>query len=130
LQRDTYTWSGQSNLRLTVFKDWNFQANFNYMAPQETPQGRRRSMYALDLALARDFFDGKANVNLSVRDLLNTRRWREVIIQDGFYSESDFQWRARQIMLNFNYRLNQGKESGRRNGSRGGNGGGFDGGDF
>jgi outer membrane receptor protein involved in Fe transport len=111
LESDTYTWTGRAIARVTFLKKWNFQTNYNYRAPRVTPQGMNRSMYSIDLALARDVFNGNGTLTLSVRDLLNTRKMRTVVDSDGFYSENEFQWRARQLMFTFTYRLNKKKES-------------------
>lgn len=111
LSSDTYTWSGRAIGRATFLKKWNFQANYNYRAPRQTTQGRSLSMYGIDLALARDVFNGDGTLTLSVRDLLNSRKFRNIVDSDEFYSENEFQWRARQIMLTFTYRLNKKKET-------------------
>ncbi len=119
LFRDTYTWSGRAIARVTFLKEVDFQSSINYQAPQETPQGFRQSIYAVDLALARDVLKGKGTVTMSVRDLFNSRRWRNEVIADDFFSTSDFQWRARQFLLTFTYRLNQRKQSGGEEGEEG-----------
>ncbi len=104
---DTYTWNGRMASRLTLFKNIDFQQSVNYRAPRITPQGRDRSLYAIDLGLSRNFLKGRATATASVRDLLNSRKRRSIIDRDGYYSESEFQWRARQFLLNFSYRINQ-----------------------
>lgn len=109
--RDTYTWTGRSIAQFTFFKKYDFQTTFNYRAPQNTPQGKSLSLYSLDLALARDLFKGNGTLAFSVRDLFNTRRSRREVISPEFYSRTDFQWRARQFMLTFTYRLNQKKNT-------------------
>jgi outer membrane receptor protein involved in Fe transport len=108
--RDTYTMNGRSILQLTLLKEYDFQGTFNYQAPQNTPQGRRLSMYYVDLAMARDLMKGNATLAVSVRDMLNTRRFRNEIVGPELNSISDFQWRARQFMITFTYRLNQKKQ--------------------
>lgn len=129
LESDTYTWTSRMISRLTFLKEYDFQASWNYRAPRQTPQGRRKSSYSIDLALARDVLKGNGTITLSVRDLFNTRKWRTIVDNEDLYSESEFQWRARQIILTFNYRLNKKKDSrGRRD--QGGEGGDFDGGDI
>jgi hypothetical protein len=69
----------------------------------------------------------RATLTLNVRDLLNSRKRRYVTEGPNFYTEGEFQWRARTVTLAFNYRLN---DSDRRN--RGGRGRGNydDGGDW
>jgi outer membrane receptor protein involved in Fe transport len=133
LDADTYTWTGRAMARVSFLKKWDLQASFNYRAPRFTPQGKNLSMYSLDLALARDVFKGNGTLTASVRDLFNTRKFRNIVDTDELYAENEFQWRARQLMLTFTYRLNKKKENnrGRDNGLDGGGDGGFDqGGEF
>ncbi len=102
---------------MTFLKKYDFQASMNYRAPQETPQGRDLSMYSIDLGLSTAVLKGKGTLTFNVRDLLNTRKRRTIIDkEDNYYSSSEFQWSARQLMLTFNYRLNQNKESNNKNG--------------
>ena len=42
-EADTYTWFGRLSSRVTVFKKIDLQINYNYRAPRETTQGRKRS---------------------------------------------------------------------------------------
>ena len=79
-------------------------------------------MYNLDLGLSRDVLKGNGTVVLSVKDVFNTRKRRSITETTNFYSESEFQWRARQLIVSFSYRLNQKKQ-------RSKDGGGYDGGD-
>lgn len=105
------------------------QININYRAPRNTVQGRRLSITSIDLGFSRDVLKGNGTLALSVRDLLNSRKYRGLTFNDGFYQDSTFQWRSRTAQLSFTYRLNQKKK--RDRGSRGGSEqGGFDGGDF
>jgi iron complex outermembrane receptor protein len=91
-----------------VAQPLDLQVSYNYNGPQITPQGRRLSSSSLDIALSLDILKNKGTLTLSGRDLLNTRirRW-EVDLPD-YQASSEFQWRrARQIVLNFTYRLDQ-----------------------
>jgi len=107
-----------------LIKDVDFQASFNYRAPQESTQGRRKSMYFLDLSAGKDILKRKGSLVASVRDVFNSRKRRSITDTDFLYSESEFQWRARQFLLTFSYRINQKKQRG------GGNRGSGDGDDF
>ncbi len=118
------------NSRMTVWDNARLQISGNYRAPQRDPQGYRKAFYSMDLGFSKPVIQGKGTLTLSVRDVFNTRKWRGVIDQEDFYRESEFQWRRRQITLNFTYRLNQEDRS--RDGERGERGRfggeGFDGG--
>ena len=123
---DTYTWTTRTTSRFTFFKKWDFQAGLNYRGPRQTPQGSQRAQYAIDLGLSRDLFKDNGTLTFSVRDLLNSRKWRWTTDTDNIYSTGEFQWRSRQMTLTFTYRLNRKKErGGREEGDRNGD---FDGG--
>tara|TARA_B100001115_G_scaffold182899_1_gene180299 strand:- start:1593 stop:3995 length:2403 start_codon:yes stop_codon:yes gene_type:complete len=113
------------------FKFWDsdLQVSFNMNGPSQNAQTRRLGIYTFDLAWSKDFMKGNATVTLAVRDLFNNRVRRYYTsgpIASGGYFDTfgTFQWRQRQITLNFNYRINQRKS--RRPEGRGE----MDGGDF
>lgn len=122
---DTYSWFTRGTSRFTVLKNTDLQVRFDYRAPEQTPQGRRRSMSSIDLAASRDILKQKGTITFSVRDLLNSRRWRSTAIGEDFFTDTDFQWRARQATLTLSYRLNQNKQ--RSEDRRGGDDGGGEG---
>jgi len=114
LKSDTYSWTSRISSRMTLFKNVDFQASLNYRAPRKTTQGRELSQYAIDLGLSRDILKGRGTLTASVRDLLNSRKRRSIVENAGYYSQSEFQWRARQFLVTFSYRLNRSKEKERR----------------
>jgi ferric enterobactin receptor len=122
---DTYTWFGRMSSRVTLWKKVDLQVNFNYRAPRKTTQGKALAEWHIDPAASMDLLKGNGTLTLSVRDLFNTRRRRYVTEGENFYTEGNWQWRARQATLTFSYRLNQKKQRG-RDGRRGG--GEYDGG--
>jgi hypothetical protein len=89
-------------------------------------------MYFIDLGLSRDFLKGNASITLAVRDLLNSRKYRSIIVRpdEGYYSERQFQGRVRQFLITLSYRLNSNKESRNRDSDSNNNEGGgeFEGG--
>lgn len=106
---DTYTWTSRLTSRITFLKKNNFQTSFNYRAPRITTQGKNLSIYSLDLGYSRDVLKGNGTLTASVQDVFNSRKRRRIIDSEGYYSTSEFQWRARQFLLTFTYRLNQNK---------------------
>lgn len=112
LENEAFTMNGRANLKAEVYKGIDAQANFRYRAPQQTTQGRSKSMHSLDLSAGKDILDGKGTLVASVRDVFNSRRRRSITDTETIYNEVDFQWRARQFLLTFSYRINQKKRSG------------------
>ncbi len=101
-----------NNLKL---KNWfDAQININYRAPRNTVQGKRFSITSIDLGFSRDVMKKNGTISLSVRDLLNNRKYRGETFNPGFQEVSSFQWRSRTTQLSFTYRLNQKKQRQRR----------------
>ncbi len=121
LYSDTYTWTNRTTSKMTFYKSLDFQVSYNYRAPRVRPQGEDLSIYSIDLGLARDVLNGKGTVTAGVRDLMNSRKRRTIVDTQGYYSNSEFQWRARQFTVTFTYRLNREKE--KQNNRSGGGGG-------
>lgn len=101
-----------NNLKLKNLFD--AQININYRAPRNTVQGKRFSITSIDLGFSRDVLKNNGTISLSVRDLLNNRKYRGETFNTGFYERSTFQWRSRTTQLSFTYRLNQKKQRQRR----------------
>ncbi len=127
LASDAFTYNNRLNSKMKFWKDAEFQLRFDYRAPQNTTQGRRKAMAGLDFGLSKDLMQKKATLTFNMRDLLNTRKFRHETFGDTFFMESEFQRQPRQVSLSFNYRINQNKQ--RQRPDRGGDNGG-DGGDF
>lgn len=107
---EAYTWFGRVSNRFTLWKKVDVQATFNYRAPRNTTQGRSKALYHADLGISMDILDKNATLTFNVRDVFNSRRWRWVTEGADFYNEGDFQWRARQMSLTMNYRINRKKD--------------------
>ncbi len=113
LYAEAFSFTTRVSNQLKINKRSNAQVNFFYRAPQETSQGRRLSMYSLDLGYAIDVLNNNGTISLSLRDTFNTRKYRGETFGPTWYSESEFQWRARQFRVSFIYRLNQKKQRSR-----------------
>ncbi|HMU45953.1 MAG TPA: TonB-dependent receptor [Chitinophagaceae bacterium] len=105
----TFSWTNRTTSRITIFKKVDFQTSLFYHSPRNNTQGKTLGMYTIDLGLSTDVFKGKGTLTLNIRDLMNSRRRRSIVDIPGYYSESEFQWRPRQIRLTLNFRLNQQK---------------------
>jgi outer membrane receptor protein involved in Fe transport len=112
---ETFTLTGRATTMVELKYKINLQGSVNYSAPRVTTQGKTLALYSIDLGLSRDFFKGNSTLTLSVKDLLNSRKRRSIVDTEYLYSYSEFQWRTRQAVLSFTYRLNQKKN---RNGNR------------
>jgi outer membrane receptor protein involved in Fe transport len=114
------------------FWDSDLQITFNMRGANTSAQTRSLGIYTLDIGWSKDLLEGNGTLTLAVRDLFNNRIRRyytsgSVNGGGSFNTFGTFQWRQRQITLNFTYRLNQKKG---RPGGRSSNGGFEGGGDY
>ena len=117
LDVDALSFTTRFTTKFRLPHDLDLQSTFDYRGPQDSPQGRRKAMYSWDLGVSKDVWNKKGTITLSVRDVLNSRRWQSITESDSFYRESEFQWRARSIVVGFNYLINQDRRKrGGRNG--------------
>lgn len=109
------SWFTRFNARITLPAKIQWQTRIMYRGPQSTAQSDRKGMFSTNLSFSKDIFKDKATLVLNVRDLFNTRK-RESTTYLGSrdapssINEGAFQWRERQISLNFTYRFNQKKK--------------------
>lgn len=123
-EADAYTLDGRLTSRFTLLKGTDVQIRSNYRAPRANAQGDSKAMGSIDLGISRDFLADKTlSLTLSVRDLLNSRKWRFTSLGPNFYVDAESQWRGRTVRLSASYRINQQKR-------RGGQREEFQGGDF
>lgn len=110
LKSDTYSWFTRLTSRFTFWKGTDFQIRGNYEAPQQTPQGRRKAIAVMDLAVSKDILKNNATLTLNVSDVFNSRIYRSITEGPNFFTEGRGQGRLRQVNLTFNYRLHQAKK--------------------
>lgn len=112
LAAEAFSMTARGSAKLSVSPTTDAQISYDYRAPRNSPQGFARSMTAIHLAASRKLMRNKATLTFSVRDLLNTRKRRAEVTTDVFYQEGEYQWRSRQLVLSFNYRIDDGGNGG------------------
>jgi hypothetical protein len=124
---ETQSWSTRLNSRVKLPAKIDWQTTFNYRGPRDDFQSTRKGIASVNLAFSKDILKDNGTLSLNVSDLFNSRkRISDTYIDGVTKSYSEFQWRERQIRLNFTYRLNQKKNRNQR--QRDDNGGGGEGG--
>lgn len=116
------SWFTRLDSRITLPGKIDWQTRAMYRSPSETAFSKRKGMVSLNLAFSKDVLKERGTLSLNVSDLLNSRKRRSTTFSQTTVSEGEFQWRSRQILLNFTYRFNQKKK--RERTERGYNGGG------
>lgn len=105
----TYSWFTRQSSRFSLPHSFDLQLRTNFEAAQKTAQGRRKALAYADLALSKEVFKGRGNINFNVLDIFNSRRMRTITTGENFYTSGNFQARKRQFNLTISYRINQAK---------------------
>jgi len=122
---ETNSWSTRLNSRVILPAKIDWQTTFNYRGPRDDFQSTTKGIASVNLAFSKDILKDNGTLSLNVSDLFNSRKRVSDTYIDGITNRySEFQWRERQIRLNFTYRLNQKKKRIPQN-NNGGNEGGF-----
>jgi ferric enterobactin receptor len=108
-ETNTFSWSARQTSRFMFKGNFDIQLRANYEAPQKTAQGERKGLFFADFSMSKDVFKGKGTVSFNVLDVFNSRRYRSTSEGTNFYTESDSQYRRRQINLSLSYRIRQSK---------------------
>lgn len=99
--QNSFAWDAR--LMANVKLPWQlaFQATGRVSSDQKQAQGERKGGWNVDLGLRKNF--GDWSVSLNVRDLFNSRKWKNTTYADNYYQYSE-RWRGgRQIRLTVKY---------------------------
>lgn len=83
--------------------DMALQLTGNYTAPEIEAQGRDLARYYLDSSIQRSFLDERARVSVSVRDVLNTRRFAGENYTSEFFQTFERKRESRILLVNLRY---------------------------
>lgn len=91
----------------TINKVWDFNLLYNYNSPFITTQGKMLKIDFFNASVARDLFNKKGRLTLSVRDVFDQRKYQRIVDQEGLFRESFFRPRVRMFLLSFNYKFSK-----------------------
>lgn len=100
-----YAFNTKANADFKLPHDFTFQMVFNYDSPEIEAQGRDLSQYFLDLSMRKGFFDNKASLSLSLRDVFDTRRFAGNSLTNTFSQTFYAKRETRILLLSARYNL-------------------------
>lgn len=109
------SWFTRFNARINLPAKIQWQTRLFYRGPRKSAQSDIKGILSANLAFSKDVFKEKATLVLNISDVFNSRKRRSVTYSPSIdnptsISDQEFQWRQRQISLNFTYRFNQKKK--------------------
>ncbi|MFP4470364.1 MAG: TonB-dependent receptor domain-containing protein [Bacteroidales bacterium] len=126
VDNESTNWNSRLNAVIKLPAGFRMQLNGMYFGPSVRAQGESEGFFMTNLAVKKDFFDGKFSATVSARDLFNTGKHEFTSTGPGFYSYDYFDREAPIITLNLSWRINDYKRQMERNGNDMDNGGGMD----
>lgn len=111
---DDTSWFTRLGSRITLPGMIDWQTNGMYRGPSEGAQSKRKGMFSVNMAFSKDILKEKGTLSLNISDLFNSRKRSSTTYSPNTITEGEFQWRTRQIRLNFTYRFNQKKKRGKQ----------------
>ncbi|WP_026965921.1 TonB-dependent receptor domain-containing protein [Algoriphagus terrigena] len=82
-----FSWNAKLTQDFKLPYGINLQLAANYDSPEVEAQGRDLAQYYLDASLQKSFFEDKANLSLSLRDVFDTRRFAGNAVTNSFSQE-------------------------------------------
>lgn len=104
------SWFSRFSSKVSLPGSIDWQTNAFYRGPTNNAQTRNKGIFTLNLAFSKDILKDRGTLALNASDLFNSRKRISITETPFFNSESEFQWRERQITLSFVYRINQKKK--------------------
>lgn len=101
-------WSSKMTSRFKLPADIDIEITGNYRSSFETVQGKMSDNLFADFGIRKKILDGKAVLNLSIRDVFFSRFDESEILQDDFYIYS-FEQRGRFISAGLSFGFGKGE---------------------
>jgi hypothetical protein len=86
LDQQTFTYRGRWSNSFVLPKDWKVQFISNYVADVVSVQGMDKGYVSFDLAVKKDFNDGKVATTLQIRNLIASERRETWVDTPNLYS--------------------------------------------
>lgn len=112
------SWFSRFSSKISLPSKIDWQTNIFYRGPSENSQTKSKSLTFVSLAFSKDVFGDNGTLSFNVSDLFNSAKRRSFTDTETFTSESEFQWRRRQLTLGLVYRFNQPKGRSKQRGQQ------------
>lgn len=105
---NSFSWSVRVMLNFLIPYGMTAQLTGQYRSANLVAQGKMNDQYTLDFGFRKSFLDKKLNLALSIRDILNSRRWASTTEGDNFWQYSSHQPHGTNFKLTLTYNFGTG----------------------
>lgn len=102
-EQQDFSWNIRFMANVMITKSTTAQITANYRAPRIIAQGRQNHDYSIDIGIRQTFLKGNLSLNLTARDILDSRKFRNETWSNNFYQKSEGSWSGRTIGLVISY---------------------------
>jgi outer membrane receptor protein involved in Fe transport len=104
--RSSTNWMASLELAANLKTNTKIRLNGNYDSPTVTVDGSRKGTYYMGFSARQDFFENKFSVTLNIRDVLDSRRMKDISEGENYYISSE-NWRKAPIFsISLSYKWN------------------------
>jgi outer membrane receptor protein involved in Fe transport len=103
------SWSTRMTAKFKLPLHIDAEYKFRYRSKSETIQGYDKAQYYSDLGIRKKFMKGRAVINLSVKDVFNTRKHKFESKSTDFYNYNESQWSGRMMVLGISFGFGKGE---------------------
>jgi len=102
---ESFGWSGRIIANVSLPAGFTWQVSCGYISRRNIPQGTTLPVWGIDTGLRKSFLNRKLLVNLTARDILNTRINKDITTGNNFYDFSINQFNARMVgvLVTYNF---------------------------
>jgi outer membrane receptor protein involved in Fe transport len=97
------SWNAKLTTDVNLPYQINFQLTGNYTAPEIEAQGRDLARYYVDMSLQRSFFENKADLSVSFRDVFDVRRFAGENVSPEFSQTFNFKRESQIVLVTLGY---------------------------
>jgi len=106
-----WVYSINMNTTFDLGKNWNLQANVNYLSARPTAQGEDSRFLSPNTSIKKTFLDGKMTVGLQWQNMdlgfMNSNQQRITTSGPDFYTTTNYIYETDVFLLNFSYNFNK-----------------------
>lgn len=111
---NSFSWSARIMLNFLIPYGMSAQLTGQYRSANLVAQGKSVDQYSLDFGFRKSFLNRKLNLALSIRDLLNSRKWANTTWGDNFWQYSAFLPHGTNFKLTLTYNFGTGDNKQKR----------------
>ncbi|MCB0723705.1 MAG: TonB-dependent receptor [Ignavibacteriae bacterium] len=105
LTNENSSFRGRGSLNLRLPDLFNMQVSYFYSGKRTSPQGTVDPFQALNAAISKDFWDGRATVGLNFNDIFNSSKFNVEINDPDYYQTITGKRESQSANLNLTIRL-------------------------